>query len=768
MTDVDALAKFDAGNAAMAAKQYAEARNIFEPIAHEADARAGYKGLAWLRIIESYLHENNLAAAQEARAALEADAEIAPHLRLEAGQRLRAYEREQAGLPARDPGENRMPAPETLVPARTLYVAINGSDANDGSKEQPFATLPRALEALRAVVSAGLPAGGAAICLEAGAYPVRKSIVLDNALSGRADAPVAIIAAQDATVCLSGGEAVRDFRPVSDPGILARLPEESKADVLVADLKAQGILEYGALAPRGFGCGSAPVVELFVNGVPMTPARWPNEGFVRTGKVLDSGSKAENRGGVFEYEGDRPLRWAQARDIWLYGYWFHDWADNAIGVASVDTAAHQIRTAHSSPYGMKEGQSYYAYNLLEEIDQPGEWYLDRETGKLYLCPPQDFDAAKTEISLLQEPLLRIEGASYVRVQGLTFELGAGEGVVVKDAEHCLLAGCLVRRCGGTGVVITGGHDDGVLSCDLHTLGRGGTVISGGGRKTLEPGGHFVENCHIHHFSRVDRTYTPAVQIEGVANRIAHNDFHDSSCHAIRLEGNDHAVEYNNVHDVVRESDDQGGLDMFYNLGYRGNILRYNYWHDIHNGRACGQAGIRLDDAISGTLIYGNLFYKCSDSNFGGVQIHGGKDNWVDNNIFIDCKYGVSFSPWGAERWAKFLASEGVIKLLKEQVDIDAPPYSDRYPELKDLSTGNDINRIWRNIAVQCGAFLTRDKGIQKTISNLVTEQDPGFADIRAKNFVLKEGAPAYDAIGFAPIPFAEIGLYVDAFRKAVP
>ena len=70
---------------------------------------------------------------------------------------------------------------------------------------------------------------------------------------------------------------------------------------------------------------------------------------------------------------------------------------------------------------------------------------------------------------------------------------------------------------------------------------------------------------------------------------------------MRLEGNDHIVEYNEVYEVVRETDDQGGIDLFYNVTYRGNILRYNYWHDIGSGRACGQAGIRLDDAISGTL-----------------------------------------------------------------------------------------------------------------------------------------------------------------------
>ena len=114
---------------------------------------------------------------------------------------------------------------------------------------------------------------------------------------------------------------------------------------------------------------------------------------------------------------------------------------------------------------------------------------------------------------------------------------------------------------------------------------------------------------------------------------------------MRVGGNDHVVEYNDVYRVVLESDDQGGVDMWGDPTFRGNIFRCNYWHHIGNwrhpneGPDCGQAGIRLDDAISGVLIYGNIFYRASSgkAGFGGVQIHGGKDNIFDNNLFVDCE-----------------------------------------------------------------------------------------------------------------------------------
>lgn len=759
LVGAEAPDRMESGCAKMAAKQYAEAIGDLEAVAGREDAPTGFRSLAKLRVIQCQLRLNQFDLAKNACEELRGMTNVPPHHVWEAEEILKRAERMRAGLPARDPMESRVKVAEVPEPGVTLYVAPNGDDGGDGTVEAPFKTLQRALEA-----GSGVPAGGVKICLREGVYPLSEGVKIVAGMSGGEDGPLVICSYPGERARLSGGKAVTGFRPAEDASILARLPEEARGKVLVADLKSQGITEYGTPQFRGFGCGSKSSVELFVDGKPMQPARWPNEGFVKTGKVLDPGALRENRGGVFEYEGDRPARWTQARDIWLYGYWYYDWADNAIGVASVDPASHQIRTTQTCTYGIKEGQSYYAFNLLEEIDVPGEWYLDREAGLLYLCPPSDLSKAEVELSILKEPLIQMDGVSHVRLERLTFELGAGDGIVINDGEDCLVAGCELRRLGASGVTISGGHGCGVLGCDMHTLGRGGVVMIGGERKTLTPGNHFVENCHIYDFSRIDRTYTPAVQIEGVGNRIAHNRFHDTPCHAMRLEGNDHVVELNEVHDVVRESDDQGGIDLFLNPSYRGNVIRYNYWHDIGNGKACGQAGIRLDDAISGTVIYGNVFMKCSEANFGGVQIHGGKDNWVDNNVFIDCKHGISFSAWGADRWKKFLSSDSVVALLTKDVDVKNPPYSTRYPDLARLEEGNDVNNIWRNVVYRCGDFLTRDQGIQNEISNSEGTEDPGFVDAEKGNWALKEDSAVFDGVGFCGIPFGEIGLYGDGYR----
>jgi len=757
-------------HAACEGGDYATARAEYARIVQSPDAPPQYRSYAQLCIGQTCVRQKDY---DEARAEYQKvlDLEGAPeHYRWEAEDCLREVERLRTGLRRRDPAWSRVKLPARPTPGAEFWVAPDGADENPGTKQQPFGSLRRARDAIRAMRRTnGLPKGGGVVTVRPGEYRVTETLRLGAGDSGTEASPIVYRAEVAGKARLIGGVRISGFVPVSDPAVLARLPEESRGKVLQTDLKAQGITDLGELRPRGFGFNPPAAAEVFFDGKPLQPGRWPNEGYVQTGKVLDSAAGAQ--GAVFQYAGDRPARWTQARDPWVFGFWRFLWADASLGVAAIDSQARQLKLAHPYGYGggVAEGMPYYVYNLLEEIDQPGECYLDRTTGLLYVYPPSDPAKATVELSLLTVPFVQMDEVSHVTLEGLLFELGRANGVVINGGDHCLVAGCVIWKLAGDAVVIEGGSNHGVLSCDLYTLGRGGTRVRGGDRKTLTAGGHFVENCHVHDFSRLDRTYTPAVLMDGCGNRIAHNLFHDSPCHAIRLEGNDHVVEFNEIHSVLQESDDQGGLDMFFNPTYRGDILRYNFWHDIGSGLTpCGQAGIRLDDAISGVVVYGNVFWRCSHANFGGLQIHGGKGNTVDNNIFADCDYGISFSGWGPDRWKAFLASEGVVKATTQDVDISQLPYSTRYPALAHLGDDPDVNMIWRNLAYHCGVFLTRDRGIQDLMDNRVSSQDPGLAKAPPAGRLRKLATVIGEPAGFRPIPLEEIGLYEDRLRVSLP
>ncbi|MCE5241426.1 right-handed parallel beta-helix repeat-containing protein [bacterium] len=816
------------------------ARSQYLQVLSAPDATSEFRVAALFGIAECHATQKkwDQAAAALERAAALTDAPA--HLRAEARERQAeiACRKANKPLPSR---ADHVKLPTLPRPAVELHVAPNGSDANPGTLRQPLATLQGAQAALRKARTAGaggtpalnrgggtapgagtaapnqggvppqaagtapgaggtpalnqnggtppsLPAGGAVVYVHGGTYPCAAALVLTAEDTGTPQAPIVYRNYRDEKPRFTGGVAVKGLVPVTDPTVLARLPEEARGKVVQADLRAQGIADLGKMSKRGMDAGTAPYTEVFWNGEPLRLGRWPNEGYVRVGPIASGGEGGKPT--TFGYDYDRANRWLSAPDPYAEGFWRFDWAEGSLAINKIDDANRQFTIDSPGGYGLRAGQRYFVLNLLEEIDQPGEMYLDRATGLLYVYPPSSpvgqaasparaGEAARAtgggadratepvvEFSLLEQPFVEMTDCSWTVLQGLTFDICRGNAVAMKNGEHNLIAGCTITRPGQTGVIVDGGHDCGIFGCDIGWTGRGCTVVTGGDRKTLEPGRHFVENCDLHDFSRIERSYTPAVLLNGVGNRIAHNLMHESPHHAMRIEGNDHVIEFNEIHSVVTEGDDQSGLDIYGNPGYWGNVFRYNFWHHIGSGVACGQGGIRLDDAISGVLMYGNIFYKCSESNFGGIQIHGGKDNIVDNNVFVDCKYGLSFSAWGQERWEKTLDTWGKQKL--DEVNAFQPPYSERYPQLLRIREHADINMVWRNVAVNCGSFMTRDGGRELTMDNLVLAQDPGFVKPDGLNFGLQPTSAVFAGSTFRRIPVEEIGLYRHPLRASWP
>jgi hypothetical protein len=761
-----------AANQAWAARDFAAVRSAYGKVIAAATAPAHMRSYAHLRSAQSYVAEGNAAGAAAEYEKIGATAAYPAVHRFEADECRRELARLSQGLPARDPSVSRTVIPAIPVFAAEVYVAPAGDDAQDGSAQHPFATLARARDAVRALKARGV-AGPIGVRIRAGEYTVTETLALTAEDSGTEAAPIVYRAEELGKAVFYGGARLTGFVPVTAPAVLERLPAESRGKVVQCDLKALGITEYGELRVRGFSQPpSPPTLELYVDGRPQTVARWPNEGFVRAKALVEPGSKAAGKPSVLEYDADRHARWSQAEDLWLFGYFRYLWADAAIKVAAIDTAAHTLTMAEAYQYGggMDAGQGiiYYAFNLLEEIDQPGEWYLDRTAGILYLYPPAGFAAAAVEIGMLPTPMVTLTGVAHVRFEGLVFDLGRDNGLVISDSEHCLVAGCTVKRLAGNGIMVSGGSHNTLLGCDIHTIGRRATEVSGGDRQTLTPGGHVVENCRIHGFGRIDRTYTPAIQLEGVGLRVAHNLMYDCPSSVMRIEGNDHLIEFNEVHSAVQESDDQGAMELFRNPTYRGVIFRYNKIHHVgktgSEGAVHGQAGIRFDDAISGMLVYGNVFYRSANGNFGAIQMNSGRDNIMDNNIFADCKQGVS-GGWhpGNSVWRMIQEGQKPAEFYTDEV------YLSRYPEIGKMLEAPGINHVWRNVFYRCGRVVTGNQANLDLFENGVyTDADPGFVDAAAGDFRLQPPSPLFAAVGFRPIPLDEIGLYADAYRATWP
>ena len=167
-----------------------------------------------------------------------------------------------------------------LVSRRGLLCFPDGQRCQPGSESRPFATLEAARDAARKLRQAGQVASRRPHDLAAWwRLPSHATLELTAADSGTAESPVVWRSYQNESVRLLGGRRLTEFKPVTDPAVLERLDETARPMVREVDLRALGIAEFGELASRGFGRPTVPAhCELFIDGEPMTLARWPNEG----------------------------------------------------------------------------------------------------------------------------------------------------------------------------------------------------------------------------------------------------------------------------------------------------------------------------------------------------------------------------------------------------------------------------------------------------------------------------------------------------------
>lgn len=654
----------------------------------------------------------------------------------------------------------------------SFYIATDGNDdwsgtvADTSGDDGPFATLEKARDAIRNIKADGkMPGGGAVVNIRKGDYELNKTFELNAQDSGSENTRIVYRAYNDEKVRLIGGKRIKGFETVTDEAVLARIDKAARGKVLQVDLKALGIEQFGQLSNRGFGRSMQPAgLELFYDGRPMQIARWPNEGWV---KVV-SAPKGKD-GGMFVYDGDRPKQWSKANDIWVHGYWTWDWADSYEKVERIDTEKREMYTQKPhGVYGYKAGQRYYALNILEELDQPGEWYLDRISGVLYFWPPDNSGKGEAIVSTINT-MIDINDASNISIEDISIECCRGTAVNIVRGSGNLVAGCVIRNIGNRAVSITGGFNNCVVSCDITETGDGGIVLSGGDRMTLEKGEHFADNNHISRFSRWCRTYRPAVMVLGVGNKVSHNVIHDSPHNGIQLGGNDHLIEFNEIYDVCKETGDVGAFYMGRDWTARGTVIRHNFFHDLYGPYTHGAQAVYLDDATSGITIFGNVFYKASRAAFVG----GGRDNTIENNIFVECFPSVHIDARGLG-WAKeHIAKGGGWGMYKklEKYKHDKPPYSERYPKLAGILDSDPpapMGNVVRNNVSWGGRWMDL-QGVKKelvVIENNMVGTEPSFVDAEKMNFALKEDSAVYSKLkGFKKIPFEKIGLYADKYRK---
>lgn len=672
--------------------------------------------------------------------------------------------------------------PKPPAAGLTLYVDPAGrDDANGVSPRTALATPGRAVEKLRTLRTAGkLPAGSVVIELGQGTYRLTDSLALTAADSGSAESPVIFRAAAGQTVRLSGAAELKPdaLKPVTDAAMLDRLDPAARGKVRQVDLAALGITHAGPF-PNVFN-GRGGIFELFLNGRRLPLSRWPNEGTTTMKTVVENGEK--NVPGAFIYRDDRPARWTKNPNVWLKGQWRVGWEDPAIKVASIDTATKTIRFAagislgignkYTRPAGNGK-EPWYALNLPEEIDAPGEWAIDFASKKLYLWPPDDAAEKSIFVSQLDKPLVKITDTKYVRFEGITFDTSLAEGVTIRNGNNVFLAGCEFENLGGTAVVLNG-TNCGVVSCDMHDIGEGCIELSGGDLATLTPSNNLITNNHLHHYGVLKAQYSPAVNTGygpnvSVGATISHNRIHHAPRDAFLVGGADNTYEYNDVYACGYDTADTGAFYSWSDWTIRNIVVRYNYIHDT-------VGGINPDDGASGFVVYGNVFAGPRV----GWWIASGPDHVFEHNVLIKDE-GPAFAMDDRGVSRKYATNKRMIAAV-QKVTGPGSPWLERFPTMAGM-LDNRPDLPWRirvaeNIlvvkkgdayALKMSKENQKLPGLLDWKNNFVTATDPGFVNAAAGNFTLKPSSPALKQLPkFPQIPWQQFGLYVDEYRKTLP
>lgn len=483
---------------------------------------------------------------------------------------------------------------------------------------------------------------------------------------------------------------------------------------------------------------------------------------------------------VFRYRpGDFKATWAQAPGAEVHIFQSGDCRafKEIVSIEQVDEEACLVTVGGPEARSkLATGDRYFVENLREELDRPGEWYLDQEAGVLYYWPPQN-DAEPVVVAPFLGRMFEFQGdeangqpVSHIRLAGLTLQetdyspedgcdgYGMGhDGVIyLNNARNCEVEDCRFVNIGKYAVCLVGGGENRVQGSEISHSAEGGVLLLRTARNT-------VSDNHIHHCGAVYK-HIGGVVLEGAGtdeNLVAHNLIHDMSRYGISLKnaGRRNVVEYNSIHRTNLETYDTGGIEVTqHDREFRSHsTIRYNVVGDTIGYSSVGGKpvylswGIYLDSFASGYDVHHNIV--CRNHN-GGIMLQGGKDNQVWNNIFVDGTTYQGFVSnfagnstgqvmernifcWSAPEAALYAAGPLTQEIIRVDYNLYWPPGGQ---EPRTGWGGQMSFRDWQKAGFDQHSQIA----------------DPLFVDPQNDRYELRPASPAF-VLGFEAIETSQIG-----------
>ncbi len=529
-----------------------------------------------------------------------------------------------------------------------IHVSPQGSDSADGSRTSPVLTLHRATE-LAQQSRQDSPNSSVEVLVHEGEYLLTNTLALTAQDSGSPESWLVFRAADGEKVTLSGASKVErlglaaEFAEYRD-----HLPSAAVNTVVVFNVP-QAHQDAWSVSTRGEAHDSQPCsIELFAGNQSLPRASFPAAGW-----SLNSGENSLANH-LDHHDGEH---------AWVHGFPNNDYQDEFMSLSSA--VEHQWR----------DGARYRIENLLCQLDQPGEWYLDCENQRL-LWWPNELNESTLRVSNL-ETLVSLYDTHNVRFDGFTIEGVRVQGIEIAGGSSCEILNCEIRHAGNVGVNVYHGEYHTIANCKIHEIGSSGIRVEGGNRDGHIPSDHLCYKNEIFNCSKKSIARRAAIDVHGVAVSATENDIHDQPDWAISVCGDSHTIQANHIHHVCKETSDTGAIYLSHNQSFEDNVISLNHIHHVGAFDFKTSFAIYLDDNTSNTQVTANWIHDTSRA----IVVRGGSDNLIEANIVHDCWIGTQFQ-WSSD-------SEGN-QLLANILEAENPLLVSS-TNTSALKTANNIN-----------------------------------------------------------------------------
>ena len=484
-----------------------------------------------------------------------------------------------------------------------------------------------------------------------------------------------------------------------------------------------------------------PSLELYFGKKKMNLTRYPRAGFSYVKSVVGNTVKNDPHGkprsreeGLFIPYDHKPFLENDVSELLLVGYWNWDWATQRHLVDSYDKESGVVKVNepyHVFGYSGDGIGHYYALNVKSELKRPGDWYIDRKCGVIYLIP---YKNQKSVDITVVENMFEARGKCNIKISGISVIKCRRSAYRFDSCDSLTLENATVSNVGAWAVIASNCVNTTVSGFSVSKTGGGGISISGGDRNTLTPSNNKVTDNKITDIAYWHKMYLAGIEINGVGITVSNNLIHDVVHSAIMWQGNDHVIEYNEIYNASYESNDAGAIYAGRDYTCRGTHIRYNYIHDLYGYKNLGCAGVYFDDGLCSAEVYGNTFANIAKM---AILVGGGRDFNIHHNSFFNCGAAMTLD----DRYFSWSNNAKNLRHL-EEVPYRSEIWRARYPELytildgdPKLPTGNRFD--YNTVIGGSGVIVSEREGFDEFLSHRANQYKP-FSLIGIKNDLITE------------------------------